>query len=85
MAKRGRAFQKEEAGCIKALGNKLLIHPASLGFPLIHLANHCCNIFQIAHCTALISLLIKKIRVHLNYSQTLGVVTCKGSLNIVLI
>lgn len=60
VAKRGRAFQKEEAGCIKALGNKLLIHPASLGFPLIHLANHCCNIFQIAHCTALISLLIKK-------------------------
>ena len=54
MAKRGRAFQKEEAGCIKALENKLLIHPAFLGFPLIHLANHCCNIFQIAYCTAVI-------------------------------
>ena len=53
VAKRGRAFQKEEAGCIKALENKLLIYPASLGFPLIHLANHCCNIFSdsILYCT----------------------------------
>lgn len=32
----------------------------SFGFPLIHLANHCCNIFQKAHCTALISLMLKK-------------------------